>query len=170
MFIARRNIGPSLQIRDLNPVPLFQWAWKWVMPSEPWAPWKSSGDCRAVNNNTFAAACISIWRVGRDDSISPCSPGQPGTCYGNQAGIEPTESTCLSFWVLGFKACTTMPGHRCYFYCWTALPWISLICLTSHQLMAVWVSSLGYHEWKCVEHSSTSRWVDICFYFFWINM
>lgn len=170
MFIARRNIGPSLQIRDLNPVPLFQWAWKWVMPSEPWAPWKSSGDCRAGNNNTFAAHASAFGGWGETTASHHVALASLELAMWIRLVLNPQKAACLSFWVLGFKACTTMPGHRCYFYCWTALPWISLICLTSHQLMAVWVSSLGYHEWKCVEHSSTSRRVDICFYFFWINM
>jgi hypothetical protein len=49
------------------------------------------------------------------DRVSLCSPGCPGTYFVDQAGLELRNPPASASWVLGLKACATMPG------------WISLL-------------------------------------------
>jgi hypothetical protein len=44
------------------------------------------------------------------DRVSLCSPGCPGTHSVDQAGLELRDLPASAFWVLGLKACATMPG------------------------------------------------------------
>jgi hypothetical protein len=55
------------------------------------------------------------------DRVSLCSPGCPGTCSVDQAGLKLRESSASAFQVLGLKSCTTIPGFG---FCFVSLRFI----------------------------------------------
>ena len=65
------------------------------------------------------------------DRVSLYIPGCPGTHFVDQAGLELRNPPASASWVLGLKACTTMPG------------WQSI--LLTGLVLASWLT-LIYHE------------------------
>jgi hypothetical protein len=53
----------------------------------------------------FVLFCFVLW-----DRVSLCRPGCPGTHSVDQAGLELRNPPASASWVLGLKACATMPG------------------------------------------------------------
>jgi hypothetical protein len=45
------------------------------------------------------------------DRVSLYSPGCPGTHFVDQAGLKLRNLPASAYWVLGLKACATMPGE-----------------------------------------------------------
>jgi hypothetical protein len=53
--------------------------------------------------------------VGVRDTVSPCSPGCPGTHFVDQAGLELRNLPASASQVLGLKACATT-AHYIFLY------------------------------------------------------
>jgi hypothetical protein len=64
--------------------------------------------------------CFCFWFF--QDRVSLCSPGCPGTHSVDQAGLKLRNLPASASWMLGLKACATMPGGNmfevnCYCLC-----------------------------------------------------
>jgi hypothetical protein len=65
------------------------------------------GSSQADGHLGFVCVCVCV--VFRD-RVSLCSPGCSGTHSVDQAGLELKNPPASASWVLGLKACATMPG------------------------------------------------------------
>jgi hypothetical protein len=61
--------------------------------------------------STMTSSFFFFFLIFRD-RVSLCSPGCPGTHSVDQAGLELRGPPVSASWVLGLKACTTMPGYH----------------------------------------------------------
>jgi hypothetical protein len=118
------------------------------------------------------------------DRVSLYSPGCPGTHFVDQAGLELRNSPASASRVLGLKACTTTPGHRCRVLCgvgvqtpcWARTPTVKLHCqpwfslftfrqgLDNLSRLALNLQSLG----PCLLGRCSVAWADspACFVLF----
>jgi hypothetical protein len=61
--------------------------------------------CTRVGKGANVTLIFFFW-----DRVSLYSPGCPGTHFVDQAGLKLRNLPASASWVLGLKACTTMPG------------------------------------------------------------
>lgn len=108
-------------------------------------------------------------------SSSPLSPGNQGPALG-YSRLDVPSLYCTNGIVQGVFFCAYESIHEIYpchsFLLLSNIPLNkhTTTCISIHLQMDVWTFSLFDYYKRCYEHMCTSLYVELCFYFSWVNI